>query len=110
MTASLLNKEGRALAPATKEITVSVVQHGGRILLLRRREDKQFDPGRWEFVSGFVKSAGSLQEQARAQVVFETGLQPRLEKEGAAFEVHDECGAWKIHPFLFSDDDADAGV
>ena len=102
MTASLLNKEGRALAPATKEITVSVVQRGGRILLLRRREDKQFDPGRWEFVSGFVKGAGSLQEQARAQAAFETGLQPRLEKEGAAFEVHDEYGAWKIHPFLFS--------
>lgn len=102
MTSPVLNKEGRTLAPAPKEITVSVVQRGGRILLLRRAEGKQFDPGRWEFVSGFVKGAGSLQEQARAQVTFETGLQPQLEKEGAAFEMHDEYGAWKIHPFLFS--------
>ena len=89
-----------------KEITVSVVRYDHKILLLQRQGTKKFDPGKWEFVSGFVKRGGTLQEQARHQIILETGLNATILRAGKSFKVTDEYGIWLIHPFLFSSENS----
>jgi len=84
-----------------KEITVSVITFENKILLLKRSAKKRYDHGKWEFVSGFVRG-GELEDQARRQVIHETGLNPTLVKSGKSYKVKDEYGVWFVHPFLFS--------
>lgn len=90
-----------------KEIIVAVVQYKGKILLLKRGQNKHYDPGKWEFVSGFVKE-GNLQDFAKERVLYETGLNVSFVKRGDDFKVYDEYGEWFIHPFLFSTESKDA--
>lgn len=89
-----------------KEIIVAIVQYKGKILLLKRAETKRFDPGKWEFISGFVKKE-NLQNFAKEQVLYETGLNTNFVKRGDDFKVYDEYGEWLIHPFLFSSESED---
>lgn len=89
-----------------KEIIVAVVQYKGKILLLKRAETKHFDPGKWEFVSGFINNEKDLRKFARERVLFETGLETIFVKKGEDFKVNDEYGEWLIHPFIFSSNSA----
>ncbi len=89
-----------------KEIIVAVIQYKNKILILKRTEDKHFDPSKWEFVSGFVKGK-DLQDFVRERVLFETGLETFFAKKGEDFKVNDEYGEWIIHPFLFSSESED---
>ena len=82
------------------EIIVAVVLFNKKVLILKRKADKRYDPNKWEFVSGFVKEK-NLAVFAEKQVAFETGLKVKLVRAGKQFEVHDEYGAWLIHPFVF---------
>lgn len=86
-----------------KEVIVAVLKHGSKILILKRSQEKTFDPNRWEFVSGFVKK-GDLKNFAIEQVLLETGIDGEIVKIGADFEAYDRYGKWLIHPFLFETD------
>lgn len=88
-------------AMENKEITVSVLKYGDKILLLRRHKNKQFDSGKWEFISGFINGNNSFVNQAKHQVLKETGIDAVLAKKGYAFKIKDSYGTWLIHPFLF---------
>lgn len=83
-----------------KEILVGVVQKGSKVLIIKRATHNKYDPGRWEFVSVFVKET-DIEKQAVSQVKSETGLNVKLIKVGNVFKVEDEYGNWLIHPFLF---------
>jgi len=90
-----------------KEIIVAVVQFKRKILLLKRRKNKRYDPRRWEFISGFVAQNINLEDFAREQVLYETGLTTTFVKKGKDFKVNDEYGEWLIHPLLFSSESED---
>ena len=85
-----------------KEIIVAVVQCNNKILLLKRTMTKHFDPGKWEFVSGFVNTIKDLPSFAKERIFYETGLETAFVKKGKDFKVYDSYGEWLIHPFLFS--------
>jgi ADP-ribose pyrophosphatase YjhB (NUDIX family) len=88
-----------------KEITVSVlINKEEKVLLLKRLPDKEFDPEKWEFVSGFVRENKSLEENATEQLFYETAVKGKLIQTGKSFEVDDQYGKWLIHPFLFETD------
>jgi len=76
------------------------VHDGKRVLIIERGKDATYDPKKWEFVSGMI-GEGDLSEQAKAQVLKETGLDAELIKVGNIFEVQDRHGLWRIYPFLF---------
>lgn len=90
-----------------KEIIVTVIQYKNKILILKRNENKRFDPGKWEFISGFINNEQNLQDFAKERILFETGLETFLTKKGEDFKVNDEYGEWLIHPFLFSSESED---
>ncbi len=83
------------------EIIVSVVTCNGKYLLLQRQMQKKY-PGKWEFVSSRIFDGKPLDVQARELIMFETGLQASLVKNGKMFSVQDQYGEWIIHPYLFS--------
>lgn len=85
-----------------KKITVSVILFKNKILLLKRASTSKYDPGKWEFVSGFVKEDGDIRQQSQKRTLYETGLNTSFIKQGEDFEVEDEYGKWLIYPFLFS--------
>lgn len=85
-----------------KEIVVVVICSQKEYLLLHRVMKKKYDPGKWEFVSGFLQPDMDSQDFAEKQVIQETGLLSRFVKKGEPFHVHDKYGLWLIHPFLFS--------
>jgi len=84
------------------EIIVCVVQHEGKILLLKRTAHHEHDPHKWEFVSGLLKTPVNKTFRAQEQIELETGLSPEFVKHGTPFEVEDKYGKWKVHPFLFN--------
>lgn len=85
-----------------KKLAVSVVMHDNKLLILKRNQDKKFDPGKWEFVSSFIKGKDELKIQATNNVFHETSLKfPKKVIQGQTFEVEDKYGKWQITPFLF---------
>jgi len=80
-------------------IIVGVVRFDNKFLVLKRTLDQKFDPGKWEFVSGFLKQ-DDKEVAVVEQVKSETGLEAKLIESGKAFEVKDQYGIWTIHPFL----------
>lgn len=85
-----------------KKITVSIIKFKDKILILKRHENKKFDPNKWEFVSGFIKGNDELKIQATNHVFHETSLKfPKSVQKGQTFEMEDQYGKWQITPFLF---------
>lgn len=93
--------------------------HGkGKFLLLKRAEDRDVNPGKWDFPSGRIRknnSADSISEgddeerggedeeprnAALRELEEETGLRGTLLRSGEPFTVETEDGIFKVHPFL----------
>ena len=58
-----------------------VVQHGGKILLIRRSDSLRFYPGVWNGVSGFLDDAKSVEEKVLEEVQEELGIQKEQVKQ-----------------------------
>ncbi|MEE8336645.1 MAG: NUDIX domain-containing protein [Dehalococcoidia bacterium] len=55
-----------------------VVEHDGRVLLVRRNHEPMY--GRWSFPSGFVDGGEVVQEAAAREVREETGVEVRIDR------------------------------
>ena len=84
-------------------IVVGVVRLDNKFLVLKRTLSQEFDPGKWEFVSGFLKQ-DDKETAVVEQVKYETGLHAKIIQTGETFEVADQYGVWIIHPFLLESD------
>jgi ADP-ribose pyrophosphatase YjhB (NUDIX family) len=51
-----------------------VLEHEGKILLVKRSEDMNLYPGYWNGVSGFLDDKQDLEEKARHEIRDETGI------------------------------------
>jgi ADP-ribose pyrophosphatase YjhB (NUDIX family) len=60
-----------------KLATGVVVEHDGRVLLVRRNHAPMY--GRWSFPSGFVDSGEVVEDAAAREVLEETGVEVRIE-------------------------------
>jgi len=78
--------DGRPACPSCEYIKWSdpkvavgvVVDHGGRILLIRRNHEPMY--GRWSFPSGFVDAGELLEAAAAREVLEESGVEIRIDR------------------------------
>ena len=89
-----------------REVVTCFLQHGARILLLRRSSAVSTHRGKWAGVSGGIEAPAPL-AQAMQEILEETGLREadvRLLRQGEPLDVLDwEHGVeWRVHPFLFA--------
>lgn len=64
----------RADKPANREIVAAVLAHRDQICLLRRSQHVSSDRGRWHCVTGYLDLAYDPAQQARLEILEETGL------------------------------------
>lgn len=91
----------------TREIVTSFLEHGGRILILRRSGKVMTYRGLWAAVSGSIEPGEKPLEAAAREIAEETGLNGSdisLVKAGGSIIAEDESlgKRWLIRPFLFS--------
>ena len=88
-----------------RRVVTCLLEHGGRLLVLRRSPKVRTYPGKWAGVSGSMEGSSAL-EQALKEIAEETGLPPgevELLCVGEPLAVVDEAAdvRWMVHPFLF---------
>ena len=87
-----------------REVVTVFMEHGGRVLVLKRSSKVRTYKGCWAGVSGSVEKTPD--EQALNEISEETGIGPedsRLVRKGQPLEVVDEEKGitWVVHPYLF---------
>ncbi|ELY41967.1 NUDIX domain-containing protein [Natronorubrum tibetense] len=89
-------------------VVTAFLRHRGDVLLLCRSDAVGTYQGRWGGVSGFAE--GDPDEQVRAEIREETGLEPgesvSLVRSGRPVEFADPVleREWVVHPYLFDAD------
>jgi len=89
-----------------RSVVTSFLEYEGKILLLRRSGKVRTYQGRWAGVSGSIDGGHTPEQQARVEILEETGLidaDVRLTATGEPLLVDDPDGArrWLVHPFRF---------
>ncbi len=87
-----------------REVITVFIEHGGKVLILRRSHRVSTYQGRWAGISGSIEK--SPDEQALSEMREEAGLGPddvRLIRKGEPLEVADEEKGilWVVYPYLF---------
>ena len=94
---------------APRRVVACVVQHEGRLLLLKRSQEVGSDRGRWHCVTGFCDLGTEPLEQAWQELEEETGLSRRaayLRGRATPLELMGGRGeVWTVHAFLFGTSD-----
>ncbi|MFB6203411.1 MAG: NUDIX domain-containing protein [Candidatus Nanohaloarchaea archaeon] len=70
-----------------------------RFLLLKRGEDREVFPGRWDFPSGRIEDE-EPDRAALRELREETGLLGEVMRSGEPFPVETDYGEFVVHPFL----------
>jgi ADP-ribose pyrophosphatase YjhB (NUDIX family) len=97
---------------AAQNVVTCFLEHGGKVLLLRRSQLVGTFRGRWAGVSGSIPPGVDPLAQALLEIEEETGLaqeQVELLRHAEPLVVEDEeCSQegeerrqWRVHPFLF---------
>jgi ADP-ribose pyrophosphatase YjhB (NUDIX family) len=82
-----------------------VLEHQGKILIIRRSLNMDFYPGLWSGVAGFLDDEKSLEEKAKEELEEELGINEKDIKKIEFAEVFDQDEpkykkTWVIHPVL----------
>jgi 8-oxo-dGTP pyrophosphatase MutT (NUDIX family) len=89
-----------------RHVVTWLVEHNGKVMILRRSERVGTYRGKWAGVSGYIEEGVSPSGQAWTEIREEAGLDRadvELEMEGQPLEVVDaELGRkWIVHPCRF---------
>ena len=93
------------VAPRRREVVAVVIRHAGDICLLRRSSGVGHDRGLWHCVTGYVEADVDPVEQARRELLEETGLRADRDLDSLvrawSLRIPDRRGgSWVVHPFL----------
>ncbi|MBQ2262514.1 MAG: NUDIX hydrolase [Loktanella sp.] len=83
-----------------KLAAIAVLRHGGRVLLVRRRNPP--DAGRWGFPGGHVEAGETAMAAALRELAEETGVQGRAQGYLTNLDIiqHDAAGQLQFHFLL----------
>ncbi len=84
----------------TRVFTTGVVLDGGRLLVLRRREDDDTYPGLWDCVGGHFEKGESAEECMLREAREEAGQTMKIVKSGPLVEFLDQYGRAVAVPFI----------
>ncbi len=84
----------------TYAITLGIINHNNKYLIAKRAETKNFSPGQWEFISGFIDTKDSAEEIILRELQEELGVKGRILESGNVYSVTDAEARWIIVPFL----------
>ena len=89
-----------------RHVVTCLLEHDGRIMILRRSERVGTYQGKWAGVSGYIEPGIGFSEQAWTEIKEEAGLDRddvQLVQEGQLLEVVDAGlgRRWIVHPFRF---------
>ena len=73
----------------THFVVTSIVRHNGKILILQKSDDDVHYPGKWSFVSGYVKEFEAAEDTAIREIMEETGLSAAIGRNGRVIEMVD---------------------
>jgi 8-oxo-dGTP diphosphatase len=90
--------------PEIRNVVTAFLEHGGKVLLVRRSQSVGTYRGRWSGVSGYLEHEPL--EQALIEIREEAGLSGNdveLVKQGEPLDIVDaeQNRRWRVHPFLF---------
>lgn len=80
------------------------------LLLMKRSETKDMDPGLWEFPGGGIEKDEKPQEAARRELKEETGLKAQITRKGKPDTVKTHHGLLKVYPFLAETDNPEIKI
>lgn len=86
--------------PVKVATAVSFNQEKDGFLLLKRSENRDVQPGKWDFPSGHIDEDEEPKNAALRELKEETGLLGKVLKSGEPFAVDTEDGFYEVHPFL----------
>ena len=86
----------------TYVVTSAIIKNGDRYFIAKRAETKQFAPGHWEFISGFVEDHEAAEDTLLRELKEEINAEGTIEKRLNTYEFGDEHGRWIVVPFLVS--------
>lgn len=84
----------------TRVFTTGVVMDGGKLLILRRKEDDDTYPGFWDCVGGHFEKGESAEECMLREAKEEAGQTMKIVKVGSLMEYLDDYGRAVAVPFL----------
>ena len=89
-----------------RHVVTCFLEHGGKIMLLRRSERVGTYRGKWAGVSGYIETGSTPSQQAWTEIKEEASLDMddvELVQEGLPLEVVDTelVRKWIVHPFRF---------
>jgi len=84
----------------TRVITTALVRFNNHYLVAKRALTKQFAPGQWELISGFVDTQETTEQIILRELLEETKLTGTILKTAEPFSLEDEEGRWIVIPYL----------
>src|SRR5437016_3920403 len=90
-----------------RQVVTSFLEHGSKMLLLRRSDSVRTYAGRWAGVSGTIEAGRTPEEQTRIEILEETGLTAEdvlLVASGEPLTVEDAAigRRFVVYPFRFA--------
>ncbi len=86
----------------TTIFTTGVLFKNGRVLILKRREDEDISPGKWDSIGGHLHLNESGEECMLREAKEETGLDVEIVQAGKSFEIFVKDRRFIVLPYLLS--------
>jgi len=85
----------------TYVVVTAIIKYEDKFLIARRDEKKEFAPGKWEFISGFVEERVPCEEVLKEELSEEIDLKNyKIQKSFNPIKAKDGGDAWVIVPYL----------
>lgn len=92
-----------------KTVSIVVVNEEGKLLALKRGENRKWYPNKWDIVSGKIKDNETSDECFRREIFEELGIEEfrYVKKISEPYTYEEDGGKWLVHSFLCKIDHSD---
>lgn len=77
-----------------------IVDERGRVLLLRRSEDRRYAPGQWCWPGGKIEEGEAPEEALRRELREELDVEVEIIRPGTPYHLKTPHAHWEVFPFL----------